>query len=198
MQQRSEETYTRILESANLLFSKNGYDATGVAEICQAAEVSKGAFYHHFPTKHAVFMKLMESWLSGLDAGFQLLLSQTEDIPQALLQMADMVGDVFESADVHLPIFLEFWRQAMRDPAIWQATIEPYRRYQAYFARLIQEGIGEGSLNPVNPAHASRTLVYMAMGMLMHSLFDPDHVNWPDEVKGSMEILLNGMTRREP
>jgi AcrR family transcriptional regulator len=198
MQQRSEETHTRILESANLLFSKNGYDATGVAEICQAAGVSKGAFYHHFPTKQAVFMKLMEGWLNGLDAGFQLMLSQTEDIPQALLQMADMVGDVFESADVHLPIFLEFWRQAMRDPAIWQATIEPYRRYQTYFANLIQEGIAEGSLGPVNPTHASRTLVYMAMGMLMHSLFDPDHVNWPDEVRGSIEIILNGMTRREP
>ena len=100
------------------------------------------------------------------------------------------------SADVRLPIILEFWRQAMRDPAIWQATIEPYRRYQTYFAKLIQEGIAEGSLQPIDPDLASRTLVYMAMGLLMHALFDPDHVNWPDEVKHSVEVILYGMARR--
>lgn len=197
MQQRSEETHARILEAASLIFSKNGFDATGVAEICQAAGVSKGAFYHHFPTKQAVFMELMDSWLNGLDAGFQLMLSETDDIPQALLQMAEMAGSLFESADVRLPIFLEFWTQASRDPTIWQATIEPYRRYQTYFSRLIQEGIAEGSLAPIDPALASRALVYMAMGMLMHVLFDPDSVTWSSEVKRSIEIMLNGMARRK-
>jgi AcrR family transcriptional regulator len=197
MQHRSEETHARILEAASLLFSKNGFDATGVAEICQAAGVSKGAFYHHFPTKQAVFMELMDSWLNGLDAGFQLMLSQTEDIPQALLQMAEMAGSLFESADVRLPIFLEFWTQASRDPSVWQATIEPYRRYQAYFSRLIQEGIAEGSLAPIDPALASRALVYLAMGMLMHVLFDPDSVTWSGEVKRSIELMLFGMARRK-
>ena len=197
MQHRSEETRTHILEVANLLFSKNGYDATGVAEICHAAGVSKGAFYHHFATKQSIFMELMESWLSGLDAGFKLLLTQTANIPQALLQMADMTGNVFISADVRLPIFLEFWTRANRDPAIWQATIEPYRRYQAYFSTLVQEGIAEGSLEPVDAALASRALVYQAMGMLMHALFDPEGVDWSTEIRRSIEIMLYGMVRRE-
>jgi AcrR family transcriptional regulator len=195
MQHRSEETRTHILEVANLLFSKNGYDATGVAEICQEAGVSKGAFYHHFPSKQTIFMELMESWLSGLDEGFRLMLTQTENIPQALLQMADMTGNVFVSADVRLPIILEFWRQAMRDPAVWQTAIEPYRRYQSYFSKLIQEGIAEGSIQPMDPNLASRTLVYIAMGMLMHAMFDPDHIG-ADEVKKSVEVILYGIARR--
>ena len=196
MQHRSEETRSNILEVANLLFSKNGYDATGVAEICSEAGVSKGAFYHHFASKQAIFMELMESWLSGLDAGFQLMLTQTENIPQALLQMAEMTGNVFVSAEVRLPIILEFWRQAMRDPAIWKTAIEPYRRYQAYFSKLIQEGVAEGSLQPNDSNLAARTLVYMAMGMLMHAMFDPDHIS-PEEVKNSVEIILYGIARRK-
>ena len=197
MQHRSEETRTRILETANQLFSQNGYDATGVAEICEAAGVSKGAFYHHFPTKQGLFMTLMENWLSSLDGGFKLMLQQTENIPQALLQMADLVGSVFVSADVRLPIFLEFWTRANRDPVIWQATIEPYRRYQAYFSTLVQEGIAEGSLEPVDAALASRALVYQAMGMLMHALFDPEGVDWSTEIRRSIEMMLYGMVRRE-
>ena len=61
-QQRSEETRARILHAALECFSRTGYDASGVAEICAAAGVSKGAFYHHFPTKQAVFIELLNFW----------------------------------------------------------------------------------------------------------------------------------------
>ena len=44
-----------------------GYDGTGVAMICERAQVSKGAFYHHFDTKQAIFLALMQQWLEGLD-----------------------------------------------------------------------------------------------------------------------------------
>ena len=56
MQQRSEETRNAIIEAAETLFTQQGYTAAGVAEICEAAGVSKGAFYHHFETKQAVFL----------------------------------------------------------------------------------------------------------------------------------------------
>ncbi len=39
-QQRSEDTRARILRAALECFSRAGYDATGVAEICAAAGVS--------------------------------------------------------------------------------------------------------------------------------------------------------------
>ena len=70
MQQRSEETRTRLLEAAVRLFAQQGYDASGVAEICAAAGVSKGAFYHHFESKQALFLALLEEWLARLDAAF--------------------------------------------------------------------------------------------------------------------------------
>ena len=72
MQARSHETRSRILQSAIDLFSKEGYDATGVAEICTAAGVSKGAFYHHFPTKQALFLALLDR-MAALH-GFQVFL----------------------------------------------------------------------------------------------------------------------------
>jgi AcrR family transcriptional regulator len=50
-QQRGEETHARILEAAAACFGQHGYDAVGVAEICRQANVTKGAFYHHFPSK---------------------------------------------------------------------------------------------------------------------------------------------------
>ena len=196
MQHRGEETRNRILETATHLFSKSGYDATGVAEICHAAGVSKGAFYHHFPTKQAIFMALLNSYLNGIESGFNLMRQEEHDIPRIIIQMAELAGSMFQSADIHLPIFLEFWTQANHDPHIWEAAIAPYRRYQSYFTQMIREGIDEGSIQPVDPQLAGRVLVSLALGMLMQSLFDPDITDWQSEARQSVELLMNGMVRR--
>ena len=197
MQKRSKATRDNILDAATQLFSRNGYDATGVAEICAAAGVSKGAFYHHFPTKQAIFMELLNTYLNNMEAGFNLMRREITDVPQAILQMAEMVGSLFQSADIHLPIFLEFWSQANHDPLVWQATVAPFHRYQTYFADMVREGIGRGSLQPVDPELAGRVLVSFAVGLLMESLFDPQGLNWKVEARQSLELLMNGFIRRD-
>ena len=195
MQQRSQETRNKILETATDLFSKSGYDATGVAEICQAAGVSKGAFYHHFSTKQALFMDLLDAYLNSLETGFSQMRQQGQDVPKVIIEMAEMAGSLFQSTDFHLPIFLEFWTQANHDPQIWETAISPYRRFREYFAEMIQEGISEGSVQNVDSQLAARVLVSLALGMLMQSLFDPQITSWKDEAKQSMQLLMNGITR---
>lgn len=196
MQRRSEETHANILETAHRLFARNGYDATGVAEICTEAGVSKGAFYHHFATKQAVFLELTNGWMNSLENAFNLTMQSTSDFPQALLQMAEMVGQAFQLLDVRHSIFLEFWAQARRDPVVWEAVIAPYQRFQAYFSRLIRLGIEQGTLHPVDPDQAARTLISLAIGLLMQAMFDPQAANWGEDTRQSIELLLDGMIRR--
>ncbi len=62
MQHRSEETITQIMAAAIHLFSNSGYEAASVADICARAEISKGAFYHHFPSKQTLFLAIVEQW----------------------------------------------------------------------------------------------------------------------------------------
>jgi AcrR family transcriptional regulator len=195
MQQRSEETRKRILDTASQLFSQAGYEATGVAEICQHAGISKGAFYHHFPAKQSVFLAILEGWMNRLDTAFQFGQQNEYDITHAIFQMANTASSIFKEADPRLSILLEFWVQAQRDPAIWQAAVAPYRRYQAYFSDLIQNGIFQGSIRPVDPDHTARTLVALAIGFLMQALFDPHGADWAEEVPASIHLLLDGIAR---
>ena len=197
MQVRSEETHHRILTAATQLFSNTGYDATGVAEICEAAGVSKGAFYHHFPSKQAVFIELLNSYLASIDAGFNTMRQEIHNVPQTILQMAELVGSLFQTADLHLPIFLEFWTQANHDPHIWETAIAPYRRYLSFFTEMIQEGIEEGTLEPVDSQLAARVVVSLALGMLMQSLFDPQINNWSSEARQHMQLLMHGIARTD-
>lgn len=118
MQKRSQETRALILNAAQNLFARSGYDATGVADICQEAGVSKGAFYYHFPSKQALFLDLLDEWLKGLDFQLKLLRQDNLDIPDSLINMTAVVPMVLQSAGGHLQIFLEYWIQASHDETI--------------------------------------------------------------------------------
>jgi AcrR family transcriptional regulator len=58
-QRRPEEKRARLLAAARTAFAKSGYGAS-VHEICQAAGVGIGTFYHQFPDKSDLMRLLME------------------------------------------------------------------------------------------------------------------------------------------
>lgn len=51
-----------VLDAALRLFSRQGYRATTVREIAEAAAVSTGNLYHHFPDKEAIFRTLLDEY----------------------------------------------------------------------------------------------------------------------------------------
>jgi AcrR family transcriptional regulator len=53
--QHAEATRQAVLAAARSLFGKRGYAQTSVDEIAAAARVTKGAVYHHFTSKKALF-----------------------------------------------------------------------------------------------------------------------------------------------
>jgi AcrR family transcriptional regulator len=62
LQARAEVTRRRILDSAVDLFDELGYGETGLADVLQRANVSKGAFYYHFDSKEAVATAIIEDF----------------------------------------------------------------------------------------------------------------------------------------
>lgn len=58
--ENGKATRARLLEAARRAFGEHGYDATSIAEILQASGVTKGALYHHFETKAALFEAVLD------------------------------------------------------------------------------------------------------------------------------------------
>ncbi len=196
-QPRGEETRNRILDAALEAFARYGYDATGVAEICRRAGVTKGGFYHHFPSKQAVFLEMLERWLESIDEQLAAARSGGQMVPEELLRMTGMVRRVFQEADGKLPIFLEFLTKAGHSPLVWQATVAPFRKYHSFFARMIEDGMEQGSLRSVDPDLASYVLLAFAVGLLALGLLDPHGADWGQVAQGGMGMLLEGMQKEE-
>lgn len=53
--ERREKTRAAIIKAAKRIFGEHGFTRTTIDDIAAGAHVAKGAVYHHFPTKEAVF-----------------------------------------------------------------------------------------------------------------------------------------------
>jgi AcrR family transcriptional regulator len=192
-QQRSEETRAHILDAAVRRFAIAGYNAASVDDICEEAGVSKGAFYHHFPSKQAVFIALLEGWLNMIDSSLDSLRKPT--VPETFVHMTEIFPAIFATADERLPMFLEFMIQASRNEDIWKATIAPYRHYREHFAKLIADGVAEGSLKQVEPEVAAEVILSLAVGLFLQGVLDPRGADWEHIARESMQVLMKGLAK---
>ena len=58
---QAEVTRSTLITAARRLFVAKGYFATGTEEIVRAATVTRGALYHHFANKEALFLAVFEA-----------------------------------------------------------------------------------------------------------------------------------------
>lgn len=64
------EARARLIEAARSLVRHRGFAATSVDDLCAAAGVTKGAFFHHFPSKEALGVALIDDWTETTGAMF--------------------------------------------------------------------------------------------------------------------------------
>jgi TetR/AcrR family transcriptional repressor of nem operon len=96
----SVETRGRLLAAATDVIRGKGYTATTVDDICAAAGLTKGSFFHHFDSKEALGIAAVEQFGAMADALFGAAPYQKNDDPRARIfgyidmRIAMLRGDI--------------------------------------------------------------------------------------------------------
>ncbi|GGR68463.1 ScbR family autoregulator-binding transcription factor [Streptomyces roseolus] len=80
-QERAQRTRQAILTAAAELFDERGYDSASTTDILARAGLTRGALYHHFPSKEAIALALLDAHVDAL---------QVEEQPVKLQSLIDL------------------------------------------------------------------------------------------------------------
>jgi AcrR family transcriptional regulator len=107
--ERTESTRGRLITTARRLFAEQGFAATSTEEILREAAVSRGALYHHFPSKTDLFQATFEQVEDELTAQvLQVAVAGGETDPMRILQLGfDAFLDQCRNPEVQRIVMLD-------------------------------------------------------------------------------------------
>ena len=187
---RSKATKDSILKAASECFAAEGFGNTDIDDICKKANLTKGAFYYHFPTKQDLFIEMLGNWALKVAGRLDLSQIESEDMLKVLSSIPENFSPIFEEVNSQLPLFLELYIKAMNDPGLNKVVLNSYQQFLNFFKPLIQKGIANGSLKKVDPDDAAKTLFALTIGMLMQGLINPRGEDWVKLAKNSIVMIF--------
>jgi AcrR family transcriptional regulator len=189
-QDYSSSTKRALLDSATTLFTDHGYAGTSLDEVVAAARVTKGALYHHFPSKLALFENVF--------------LRVQEETTTEISRAINTSKDPWERAQTGLEKFLEVCRQPeFRRICMQEGPValghERWQEAEKASSYGIVQGIVEELLSDLGSGadqlgEAFTAVFYGAIrsaSEYVSDAEDPDAAS--DEVQATIGALLTGL-----
>lgn len=154
-----------FLDAAQDLFLREGYEATSVEQITQAAGIAKGTFYLYFGSKEELLLALRNRFMERGGTHFEKLILSAQD--QSFEEQFDALIDfAFAYYRDNWPIFdLVFRRFAGK---ITRERAETRRRYAEPLATLIGRSIERGEAD--TGGHDPKLFAYLILGAIEENI----------------------------
>lgn len=199
---KSEASVQAILDAGLALFSSQGYRATTLREIADKAGLSVGNIYHHFPSKHEIYLRLIARYWERLSDP-ELPLNNVfaaAAFPEDLERMAEAIESVVDDNAAHILLIyvdvIEFRGENIRPFYEGMAA-----RFEAIYGARFRERSAAGDFGDGDPMTAVmmtvRWLFYFytvekCFGAPLHFGMTPKQA-----VEGFIRLIRYGLLPRE-
>jgi AcrR family transcriptional regulator len=191
-------THDKILQAAQKLFARNGYDGTTTKELAEKAGIAEGTLFRHFTNKKAILVAVAtQGWIDLLTDLLTELseMASYEAISQMMYKRMLRIGDNYDMMRV---CFMEVQlHQDLRD-RIQSEVIEKMTSVaEAFFQTAMERGV----YRQMNP----RVIAQVFLGMFVVAGFSHETMTQPgaspqemkEMAEGLADIFLNGVLAKK-
>ena len=137
-------TKDRLLQAAMDVFADRGYHGTTVDDIVAASETSKGAFYHYFPSKQGVFLRLLEQLADLVESGVETAIESQQGALSKVEAALRVVLEVTSARrDLARILLIE---AAALGPEFEQSRVGIHRRFAKLIQRHLDRAMADGDI----------------------------------------------------
>jgi AcrR family transcriptional regulator len=188
-QESKEVTHMRLIEAAERLFIRKGFDDASVEEISEMAGYSRGAFYSNFDNKEQVFLAVIDR---RRPKAFEDIFQQVTEPAERIAAVREWFSNQWRLKDF-VVLRMEFSRRAMRDRSVRKHLAELRRRELETYAASVGRYLGA-----IDEVAADRpevvALVLLAVAHGLGSLAIDTEPEWEHMCTGAAKLVFDRMS----
>ncbi len=194
-QERAALRREEILEAAERAFARNGFHATGIADIAADLGIGHGTFYRYFKNKHDIAISVAERVFSKLaEVAMSEDPTQANTVDEYRAQTERILGGMLALSRSHPVAVRLFHEQLVSIDVERLSTI--LETYAAFTALFLQNGIDKGFLRAnIDVQPTSEALVALIFEGTRRALRTDD-----DEARrwatAGVRLMFDGVTAR--
>ncbi len=190
-ERKKERTRREIYTAAMELFLTRGFETVTIEDICQAADVAKGTFFLHFPTKDTLLLEYGSQVTAELDEALRAHQGGAADALSTLL------GLLTERAMRHADIVRLVVREIMASPVTLADATEQSQDILHLLTAVVQRGQLEGSFRQeIEPRLAAGIITAAYLAIITEWVRCEGKFDLAGAVQQSLHVVLHGLTQQ--
>lgn len=161
----AEDRRAAILDAAQALFMSRGWEAVTIADVLEAAGISKGGFYHHFTAKEdlltGIVARMTEQALAATEA------ARSHATGDALARLNAFLGSSLRWKSEHVAemrVFAEVLMRPGNDILFQRAFAATSAVVVPVLEEMIADGVREDVFDVADPRLAAEIIVGLSQG----------------------------------
>lgn len=185
---KKERTRSEIYDAAMRLFAERGFAAVTISEICEAADVGRGTFFLHFPSKAALLYEFNQRVADDFRATLTEPRAAARDELSALVER--MGSELAAQAEVMTAMLAEFFAS----PEALAAAPEQGTALPELVTEIVARGQERGELTRrIDPRLAAASFLATASAILSGQVFRDGEVSRKEIHRQFLQLTFQGL-----
>jgi AcrR family transcriptional regulator len=181
-----------IVDTSARVFARGGYHGTGIAELCEANDLGKGALYHYIGSKEELLAAIHDRVMDEVIASSERVSTAGGTPTERLTQLGDELLDIIARYPDHVWVFLHEFPALTGERA--QVFHARRRTYETTVESILSDGIASGEFRDVDPRLTS--LAWLGMHNYTYLWLKPDGSLSAHEVASRFaDLFIRGIAK---
>ena len=180
-----------IIDTSARVFARGGYHGTGIAELCEANELGKGALYHYIDSKEELLAAIHDRVMDEVIQSADRVSTSDGSPPQRLTLLGDELLGIIARYPDHVWVFLHEF------PALTGTRANQFRKRRRSYERVVEtiltDGVASGDFRELDPRLTA--LAWLGMHNYTYLWLKQDGALSAHEVSARFaDIFIRGIT----
>jgi TetR/AcrR family acrAB operon transcriptional repressor len=191
--EEAEKTRQDILNAALGVFSRKGYEAARLETVAKQAGVTRGAIYHHFDGKEALYLALFDDATAIGNQAIQRAMQEGTSFLDTVEKILVYTLNLLEE-DVRFRQVKRLSLQTVDMRAVRERSHREAETLVESVGEAFRGGIASGELRPdLDPLTAARAFLAYQNGLAHLWLANPDAFSITDNAPDLAAVFLHGV-----